>query len=455
MKIHKLVTSCLLAATSASTCFALPSLDKPVPLPKNFEGIITIYPDHENTKEVQRFWLIPSTARIVRKPSGKLAFGLVHAGVSALDPDGISALLNGTFQPYVDDDTLNSAKKLIQKNATDGGAKQVSFNFVAPTQTTAQILVGGQYIDWTGEKAKQVINGGSVEAGIPFQVKITDSFDTRCLSQAGGQDAALFGALFTMKFKGVGNRVHFKVTADFEETYKHVVAAVKGSGWFGRVSGDFKYESQELLKTGFVKLEVYEGTEEDVKKYHAEEILAKLIEQITSRTGLFAKTLKANGLPDAPGGGGGLGWSLSAGGGFETYTDKTVFSVVVDAQYTREQEIAFGMNFPAGGAEMAGGEYVKNLTDTNKPYPTSEDYLKQRKQQQECKRENLVYAKDLFDSQLINNEQYRQLTDKILAKGCYYSSSLVKMQAMFRASFEKAGQGNAELRRAVVESIVN
>src|SRR6185369_3094808 len=76
--------------STASESLGLPKLNAPVELPSTFDGVITVYADSENTNQVRRYWLIPSTARIVRRQDGKLAFGLVHSGVSSFDRDGIN-----------------------------------------------------------------------------------------------------------------------------------------------------------------------------------------------------------------------------------------------------------------------------------------------------------------------------------------------------------------------------
>src|SRR5262249_55497079 len=155
-------------------------------------------------------WIVPSTARIVKNADGKLAFGLVHSGVSSFDPDGINALLTVTVQPYVDAASLTKAKKLVERR-TPGA----TFSYVNPNEMTCRLLIGGQFVDWDG-KQRTVVNGGTVEAGIPFQFKVTNSFDVRALSQAGGPDANTLGAQFTMKYRGIGKRIHFKVTAKYE-----------------------------------------------------------------------------------------------------------------------------------------------------------------------------------------------------------------------------------------------
>jgi hypothetical protein len=287
-----------------NTANALPRLDAPVPLPAEFDAIITIYPDNYNTASQQQYWLIPSTARIVRTPNKNLAFGLVHSGVSGFDPDGVNALLNVTIQPYIDAKTLQKAKDLIKAQA---GNATVSFSYVVPRQMTCRMLIGGQFHDFGGDKMT-VVNGGSVEAGIPFQFKFNNSFDVRCFAQAGGDKAALFGALYTMKFQGVGNRVKFTVTAKFKETMQHFKAAVAGSAWYGAIKADTRTEWTNLKHSGAVTLKVWEGTEEQVDKWGAKLIVDGLLKQLTDRTGMFARTLKPTDLPDAPGGGGALGW---------------------------------------------------------------------------------------------------------------------------------------------------
>jgi len=394
------------------------ALDTPVELPADFSGIITIYPDSENTNSIRRYWLIPSTARIVRRQDGKLAFGLQHSGVSDIDPDGINALLNVTMQPYIDETTLNNAKNFITKKATDEGATSVTFNFITPTETTCQILVGGQYIDWSGSN-KTIIKGGSIEAGIPFQVKLERSFDVRCLTQAGGEEGSVFGALYTMKFKGVGNRVHFIITANLKETFEHFKAKVSASGWFGLGRASASAEWQKLKTEPFIKLTIISGTEEQIEKFHAQKIFDEILTQLTNRTGLFARQLKPNGLPDSPGGGGFMGWSFNASAGFELTKEEVDLRVEVDAQFTREQEIVFGMDFPTGGAEMKEGRYVKNLTNTDKPYPTSEDFSQQRIKHEKCLRAKLQTVKELLDQGLIDEELAKVLRLDVVANRCF------------------------------------
>ena len=106
MKRLNVVLVLLLAACSLPrSAYGLPLLESPVPLPASFDGVITIYPDSANTKEIRRYWLVPSTARIVRSSqSNLLEFGMVHSGLTLtpngkLDPDGVRGLLTLTVQP--------------------------------------------------------------------------------------------------------------------------------------------------------------------------------------------------------------------------------------------------------------------------------------------------------------------------------------------------------------------
>lgn len=422
-----------LLALSSPHAIALPMLEEPIPLPAKFEGIITIYPDNHNTVQIQNFWLVPSTARIVRNPDKKLAFGLVHSGVSSFDPDGINALLNVSIQPYVDEKTLNDAKALIEQQAKAQGATSVNFRYVAPTESTARLLVGGQYYDWAG-KEKTVVSGGLVEAGIPFQVKLNNaSFDVRSLAQAGGDDASTFGVLYTMKFSGVRNRCDFDVTADFTETYKHFKAVVQASGWWGIAKGSAKTEWQTLTSLGLAKLNVRQCKQEDLDKFDVGKILNSFMEQLASRTGFFAKQLQPGGLPDAPGGGGGWGWSVSAGGGFESYDVSQQLKYAVDAQYTVEEEIAYGMSFPSGGPELKG--YVRNLTDSNKPFPTSADFKKIAGQHTQCRKNNIDALKKFLADGTISQSLYDDLIQKTLTKGCYVDYTTNTLEAKLSSSF--------------------
>lgn len=405
------------------TAFALPKLEEPVPMPADLDELVTAYPDNHNTTAQHHYWLAPNTARIVTRPNGDLAFGLVHSGVSGHDPDGVNALLNCTFQPHIDAERLTRIKTHIEEHARRQGARTVTFSFISPKQSTCQLLVGGQFYDWNGQN-KTIINGGSVDAGIPFQIKVTDSFDVRCLSQAGGEKAALFGVLYTMKFDGVGSRVHFVVTADFRQVLDHFKAEVAGSAWFGAVKANWRTEWTRLKDSGAVKLTVYSGTEEQVEKYHANKIVDNLLTQLAARTGMFARTVKPSELPGAPGGGGRLGWGVSVGGGFEHVEDTSELRYVVDAQFTREQEIVFGMNFPIGGQEMI--PYVKNLTHPNIPFPTADDFKRRTQEQGRCLNKNLLALKRMLDEGLIDRELWLELVKDACTRGCYVDYSGVR-----------------------------
>lgn len=398
------------------TATALPKLEEPVPLPATFEDIITIYPDNN---EPHYYWVVPSTARFVRKPDGKLSFGLVHSGLSSFDPDGVSALLTVTVQPYIDQATLAKAKTLIA--ATDAGA---TFSFVDPIETTCRLLVGGQFVDWDGQ-SKTVIPGGTVESGIPFQFKTTNSLDVRALSQAGGGDANTIGALFTMKYRGIGKRIHFTLTAKYDQTLTHFKAAVSGSAWFGAVKANVRTEWTDFKDQPFVKLTVLEGTQADVDnymdKYGAQKLLNTLLEQLANRTGMFTRTVYPTNLPDAPGGGGLFGWGVSVGGGFEKSTSTSDLFYEVDINFTEEREITFGMTFPTSSEDLK--PYVKNLTDTLKPFPTSDDYKQIAIQNGKCIKNNLIALKSLFDAGLIPQVDYLDMVKDAIAKGCHVQYS--------------------------------
>ncbi len=429
------VTQIYLGAVGSA--WALPQLEEPVELPADFNGIVTIYPDNHNTTEVRYYWLVPSIARIVRRQDGKLAFGLVHSGISSYDPSGVQALLTLTTQPYVDDATLQRAKTLIEQQAKANGAKQVGFRYISPTETTMRLLIGGQYYDWSG-KDHTTVMGGSVDAGIPFQIRLKDSFDVRALAQAGGDDASTIGVLYTMKFDGVRNRCDFDVTANFRETYEHFKTQVTASGWFGLARANASVEWQKLLTTGAVKLTVRQCRQTDLDKYDWSKVMNSFLDQLTTRTGFFSRQLKANGLPDAPGGGGAWGWSIGVGGGFESYEQTTELKYAVDVQYTVSEEIAFGMSFPSGGAELK--RYVRNITDTSKPFPTSDDFKRASAEHKVCRANNIAALDELLKNGTINQDLHDRLIEKALTKGCYVDYSLVRLSQLLHLPEARDGR---------------
>ena len=152
---------------------------------------------------------------------------------------------------------------------------------------------------------------------------------------------------------------------------------------------------------------------------------------------MFAKQLQPGGLPDAPGGGGLWGWGVSAGGGFEHYDQNAQLTYAVDAQYTVEEEVSYGMSFPAGGKELE--TYVKNITDTGKPFPTSDDYKKISAQHKTCRENNITALKKLLSDGTIDQNLYSQLIEKAISKGCSVDYSVEKIETnLFKALGSKA-----------------
>lgn len=425
---------------------ALPLLDRPYPLPADFDEVITIYPDHENTATKRFYWIVPSNARIFKNPvTNKLAFGLTHSGVSSFDPDGITVLLNVTMQPYIDPKALQNAKKLITEADAKDGA-QSFFNFIVPKESTARLLVGGQPYDWNFEK-RTAVAGGAVEAGFPFQIKVDKSIDVRALTQAGGDDASTFGVQFTMKYLGIGDRIHATVTANFKEVYKHFKAVVQASGWFGLVKGRASREWQTLRSSDLVKVTVHQGTQAQVDSILPKMIIDKLMTQLTERSGFFARQLKPSGLGnvEAPGGGGIWGWSVSGATAFESMDEERELKVEIDMQFTREQEIEFGMSFPSGGPELRS--YVKNLTDTDKPYPTAEDFKKIKQQHQVCRSNNIKALNKLLANQSITKEQHAAWMKEAMEKGCIVDFTFSEDQMNLILKSDK------ELRPMIIEML--
>src|SRR6185295_1999955 len=103
-------------------------------------------------------------ARIVKAQDGTLAFGLVHSGLTSLDPAGVNALLTLTVQPFVDAATLNRAKALVEEDARKRGAT-ASFSFVNPREMKAWLMVGGHPSDFWKGTGSEATAGGTVEAG--------------------------------------------------------------------------------------------------------------------------------------------------------------------------------------------------------------------------------------------------------------------------------------------------
>jgi hypothetical protein len=406
----------LLTAGPAS---ALPLLEQAYPLPASFDGVITIYPDSDNTPTVHRYWLVPNTARIKRKDhSTDLELGFSHGGLTRMETFGIKALLSVTIQPYVDDQTLQSAKKLITDADAKTGASS-SFNYIGPTSTTAYIMVGGHPGDFFGDSAKQTIAGGSVDAGIPFQVLLSDEFDVRTITQRGGDKASLVGARFKMAFDGLTDKCSFTITAHFDQVYEHFKQQVAASGWFGLVGGNEAVEWQNLKSQPWVKFTQKACSDETLDRYYGREVLKSFLDQLTSKTGYFAPQLKPNGLPNAPGSPGIFGWSLSVGGGYEQTSETVDLSYSVDVQSRVSREIEFGMSFVVASDELK--PYIKNISDTNKPIPTSDDIAAVAAQHEACSIKRQALLDQLYSKGAITQQFYQQQSALVFKNGCVKS----------------------------------
>lgn len=234
-----------------------------------------------------------------------------------------------------------------------------------------------------------------------------------------------------MKFPGIGDRVHATVTAHFNQAYEHFKSVVKASGWFGLAKASASSEWQNLKSNDWINVKVHQGRPGQVDSILSKMILDKLMDQLAQRTGFFARRLKPNGLGavEAPGGGGLWGWGFSAGGGFESVNETSDLVVDIDMQFTRDQEIVFGMSFPSTSAELK--PYVKNLTDSKKPFPTSEDFKNISNEHKSCRKENLKALKELLADGSITKEQHTEWVGKAMNNGCAvdysFSRSEVKM----------------------------
>jgi hypothetical protein len=401
----------------AGKSFALPLLEQPVPLPADFQGVITIYPDSQNTSAIRRYWLVPSTARIVRGSDGKLGFGLHHSGLTSLDPAGVNALLTVTVQPYVDDSTLARAKSLVNDRARSEGATSVTFSFVTPREMKAWLMVGGHPSDFWKGTGSEATQGGTVEAGYVFQVRVSDDFDVRALTQAGADAASTIGARFTMKFDGLTDRCSFSVTAKFKEVYDHYKLVVSGSGWFGLTRATGKVEWQSLKGQNWVHFQSAGCSDVTIEKYYGMKLVDALLTQLAARTGQFAPQIHPSGLPDAPGGGGIFGWSFNAGGGYEHVDEERDLEYSVNIQDRVTEEIAFGMSFPTASTDLL--PYIKNLTDTDKPLPTGADIKKVAVENKACITEKIAFLKGLFDQGSISQAFYQSQVANAVSRGCY------------------------------------
>lgn len=446
----------------APRAFALPKVDEPVPIGEEFDDVITIYPDSLNQA---RYWLVPSRARIP-VTDGAPAFGLTHSGISDFDVDGVRALLTVTFQPYVDEKALTKAKASVKEWAVKQGRPEPTFSFVTPTETTCEILIGGQRLTWSG-KPDALFLGGSIDAGIPFQVAITNQWDVRALAQADGGDTHLFGVLYTMKFDCVRRPVKFTVRAKLSDTLDYVQERVNKSQWWGLSKKSSVKEWQDFRNTAKVELVVESGTEEDVAKFHAAEILQQFTEAVNNRSGAFARSLPPPGVGAAPTVTGGVSgalagvWGYRLASGWGTGVGRTeirqrldvVHEVRVDAQFTKQHAIIFGNTF-ALSEDGPLKNNLKNLTDGKIRFPSSDQFKAYQARIQKAMTDNRVVLATLKAQKKIDDKLYEELMATAIRGGPYVDLS--SLPQLLQAGVQDPGQirdvafkGSEDLKKSV------
>ena len=420
------VVPALVVGIFAATASAMPKIAEPVPLnPENLNALITIYPDDQNPKQ---FWLVPNSVRIVER-DGRLRFGLVHSGISGWDPDGIRALVTMTVQPYVDESTLKQARDSIKRNVPDA-----TFSFVSPKRTEAYLLIRGTRVLVSGKPDGKAI-GGTIDAGLPIQILVNQSFDVRSLAQAAGanRSADVLGVDYEMFIDASVPDVAFEVTADLVAVGDYVAERVSKSSWWGLSRSTSVSDWKDFKEKAGVEVKIIRGTTEALEKYHLREIQESLLKQAADRTGMFQRTVPP---PDQqlPVVNGGMiiphqwGWAVAGWGTgrgrWEAHTrEERKLVYTVDASKTIEHSIEFGTTFDLGENSRLR-DHVKNLTDTNKPWPSSDDFLNYQKEILQKQAENLALLNAVKSK--LSPEVFDGLEAAINRAGPYIDMKIIK-----------------------------
>jgi hypothetical protein len=456
---------------------AYPILDAVVGLPN--PELVTVYPDDADP---DLFYFVPTSVEIVRDQNGQLRLGVQHWGITAPDANGIGAALTFSVRPAFDQKKLQDVADAVKKTHPNAkwaampvvcSRMEVIINghFLGPNQTiqagpTAPYVAmppapspaapshavalaptpaataadpdatSPTQTDQTGEIKYEspvtpsfcpntslpntpiVSRGGTVDAIQAFSVSLT-SIGARAFSQGTSSETDVLGARYTYVVRGVGNRLHARITVNTKRVYEHFKARATAHAWWGLVNSDWSADWQSLTNDGSIKVEFLTGGIADSSTKDEDymmTIFKLLVSAKIAGTGMFKPELQAGGISGAPEAAS-FGWGFSGGGGWEKLTEQNNLVLEIARQSLEERELSAALTFNTVCAAYPNN--FVDLTTLDKQCINKKSMANLVKRVNKCKDGKYTVWKQRLDAGQITQATFQKRTDEIEDKPCY------------------------------------
>lgn len=253
----------LLAGTQAQ---ALPILAENAA--QNYNGLITLYPDHEDSN---KFYFMPNSSTFARSQTSQLPlFGLVYWGLNSC-PAGTEA---GGYMNFGMKLTMNPEQKQAIDEFLKSGRSIAVLPVQAATVGLSTTKEGSAPMGMIFEELNFSKYAGRAEDEVGVNAILTGIGAK--VFRAGIDNPALFKVDYCYKVTGLGPNFSAKVEIDMNRVYTHFKATASGGNWWARVKISTEVEKLRDIKA--IKIETNGGDASDREYIQAlsEKIIAEL-----------------------------------------------------------------------------------------------------------------------------------------------------------------------------------
>jgi hypothetical protein len=415
--IYSLCVCFVVILVCARPAFATyPVVDEVKGLP--YPELITVYPDD---RDPHLYYFVPTTVAIQKHDNGSLAFGVQYWGLTGLDPAGSGAALNVTVIPAWDKDKVKAVSDAILKS--DPQAKFSVPNLIG---SSMELIVNSHFVPKNQNTTSPISTiGNTVDATQAFTLEL-NNIGARAFSQGVAKDSDVMAARYTYKFRGVGKRLHARVTVYYKRVYDHFKATASASAWYGLVTSSWSVDWQKLTKDGSIKLEILSGGVTGDEDYMLE-VFKNLVNTQIAGEGMFKPELKPGGV-NTQTGGALMGWGFSASGGWEHLEEDTNQVYEIDRQTLEDREFSTGMSFSSVCAGHP--ENFVDLTVIGNHCIDQVDFAALAKANDDCVQTKLQRLRTLYDNGLITKAAWEAKSTEALDSPCYSSIGDPLMQPL-------------------------
>jgi hypothetical protein len=384
---------------------AYPVLDAVQGLPH--PTLVTVYPDQTDPA---LYYFVPTSLEFAKDDNGQPRLGVQYWGLTGLDPDGSGAALTFSIRPTVDQQALDEIAAAIRNQNPNA-------KFAFPPLLSSQVdaILNSAFHDTKQDtNAPTSVGGGTVDATQAFSFALTN-VGGRAFAQGASENADVLAARYTYRIRGIGSRLHARVTVRHKRVYDHFKATASGSAWWGMVRTSWSADWQKLVSDGSIELNILQGGETDEDAYMLT-IFQQLVTARIGETGMFAPKLKPGGIVDAPEAGD-FGWGFSGGGGWEHLEESVSYTFVINTQKLEEREFTIGISFSGSCARYPS--HFADLTNPPRQCIDRAQYEETAKQAEACVDRKLARLQDLLNKGLISQAVWEREQSKVMEQPCF------------------------------------